>query len=346
MVGVQTPGLVVGDTVGVRYQVLERLGQGGTADVYRVRHKYLGAERALKVLNPRCAHVWRRLLDEGCVQSQLRHPNIVEVFDVMDVGGLPALVMELIEGPDLEQWIKIHEPALNEVLTVFRGIVTGVSHAHSNGVVHRDLKPPNILLGKGAYWLHPKIADFGLAKLRASTNGVRTHAGARLGTPGHMAPEQALDSSNVDWRADLYSLGTILYAMLWGMRPFKEGGALRLLHEVAQGKRVEERSRGEVVPHEVHRTLRALLQSDPARRPADCRAVLDMLDGEPQGMPVRGLQPDLEADQEPSIYDEATVRLPPPKPMGMLWLVAVLVAAGGVGLGVLVVVLAMSWQVP
>jgi hypothetical protein len=269
--------LVPGEEV-ERYEVLRTLGAGGMAQVVLVRHTALGTLHALKVLTLAGPGLADRLLAEGRVQAQLRHPNVVAVSDVITVKGMPALVLEYVDGPDLERWIAEAPPDPVEAERLFRGIVAGVAAAHAAGHIHRDLKPANVLLatGEGGERV-PRIADFGLVKalaIQADTAG-RTRAGLPLGTPQYMAPEQIRSAADVDRRADIWSLGCILYELVTHTQAFP-GEDL-----VDVWERASQRRRGPVpegTPAHLVTTIDRCLQPDPDRRPADCEAVLALLD--------------------------------------------------------------------
>src|SRR5262245_35627495 len=148
-----------------RYVVEGLLGEGGMAEVYRVRHATLGSLHALKILKVQAPTVRARLLAEGRAQAALRHPNLVAVTDVIEVDGAPPLVLDFVDGPWLEAWLVDHRPSPREAEQLFLGIVAGVERAHRAGLVHRDLKPGNVLLERGDDGvLVPKVTDFGLAK--------------------------------------------------------------------------------------------------------------------------------------------------------------------------------------
>lgn len=210
------------------------LGEGGMAVVYRVRHQQLDTRHALKILTVPSRKIQDRLIQEGKVQAALRHPNIVQVTDIINVNGAPGLVMEYIAGPSLDTLIKNVDLELDHVDALARGILAGVQAAHEQGVLHRDLKPANILLDITDEGLVPKVADFGLAKLVGqSTGGTRT--GATMGTPSYMAPEQIEDAKAVDARADIFSLGAILYELATGRRAFEGENIYAILCKVKEG---------------------------------------------------------------------------------------------------------------
>jgi serine/threonine-protein kinase len=229
--------LVSGSHVGGRYAVEEAIAKGGMALVYRVRHLELGSVHALKVLAIAGPDVKERLLQEGRVQARLRHPNIVAVTDVVDVGGLPGLVMELVDGPDLHAWRADADPTVEQVLDLFRGIVSAVAAAHERGLVHRDLKPGNVLVDRTREGLVPMVTDFGLARARERPveAGILTGEGVPIGTPSFMAPEQIHDARNADERADIWALGGILYFLLAGRPAFQGRTVYEIMTRVSGG---------------------------------------------------------------------------------------------------------------
>ncbi len=214
--------LDIGAQVGP-YQVLSHLGRGGTADVYEVRDARDDSLHALKVVHHPDPRVRARIHREGQAQQAVRHPNVVAVTDLVWVDGEAGLIMELVRGPTLETFLATESPLdLPLVDALGEGIVRGVQAAHRAGRLHRDLKPANVLLAPtGESWI-PKVADFGLTKLTdpVGTQLGRTETGILMGTPGYMAPEQARDARSVDVRADVFSLGCVLYEIATGQRAF------------------------------------------------------------------------------------------------------------------------------
>ncbi|MFM2163531.1 MAG: hypothetical protein RLZZ383_3043 [Pseudomonadota bacterium] len=212
-----------GDIIDGRYEVETLLGEGGLSLVWRVRHRDLGSAHALKLLRVARPALAERLLIEGRIQAQLRHPHLVAVTDIVHHGGQVGLILELVEGTSLAEWMLAHGPTdLDTALSLLAPVFAGVAAAHQAGVLHRDLKPGNILLAETPHGLVPKVTDFGIAKVfdgdaAGEPNG--TLAGTMLGTPGYLAPEQAVDASRVDARADVYALGAIAYELLTGALP-------------------------------------------------------------------------------------------------------------------------------
>jgi len=273
-----------------RYTVDQLLGSGGMAVVYRVRHNQLGSFHALKVLTHTSPGIHERLLQEGRVQASLRHPNVVAVTDVIDVDGAPGLVMEYVDGPALDAWLSGHRPDLDTAERLFRGIVAGVAAAHAQGLVHRDLKPANVMLApQSAGQMLPKVADFGLAKaLFAEESGPHaTRSGVTMGTPAYMAPEQIRDAKNVDHRADVFSLGCMLYELVCGRPPFVGPDLLSIFNAVATGSFPPAASLVPDLPPRIHRAIHGALTVEKERRIQDCTGLLYVLDGhEPEAAPA------------------------------------------------------------
>lgn len=212
-----------GQQVDGRYVIEAEIGEGGLAKVYRVRHLELGSIYALKVLLIRKRSLADRLLLEGRIQAQLKHPNVVAVLDVIRHDGQFGLLMEYVDHLSLEELIQRRGRVSVEVaLDLFAPVLAGVHAAHRAGVLHRDLKPSNVLLARTTAGLVPKVSDFGIAKVVADGLDGSTREGVAMGTPGYMAPEQVLDARSVDARTDIFALGSILYELLTGQRAFAD----------------------------------------------------------------------------------------------------------------------------
>lgn len=222
-----------GERIG-QYELLEPIGAGGSASVWRARHTLLGSEHAVKLLQAPSAEVASRLLREGRVQARLRHPNIVPVTDLVQSEERVALVMEYIAGGTLlERLQRGGAMPPEEALRVFAGMLAGLKVAHQAGVLHRDLKPANVLMDAG----RPRIADFGLARVTESTPDPKlTREGFAMGTPGYMAPEQWADPTHIDERADLFAMGVMLYELLTCRSPFTGQSAAEVLQNTVVGR--------------------------------------------------------------------------------------------------------------
>ncbi|MCB9764106.1 MAG: tetratricopeptide repeat protein [Alphaproteobacteria bacterium] len=256
-----------------RYVVEQVLGEGGMAIVYQVRHRLLGTAHALKVLYSTRTRP-QDLIAEGLIQARLDHPNLLPVRDVLDVAGAPALLLPLVEGPSLKGLLAVTRLKPDQAAGLLRGITLGVEAAHAQGLVHRDLKPGNVLLDLRRGGVVPRVSDFGVAARLAD---LKHASGPVVGTPAYAAPEQ-LAGGAVDQRADLWSLGCVLYEMLAGTGPFGEGGLSALLERVQRGDLTPLADRAPDTPAPLVELVDALLYVDPARRLPSARALLTRLE--------------------------------------------------------------------
>jgi serine/threonine-protein kinase len=214
---------LIGQTIDDRYEVVQTLGEGGMGTVYEVRHKSLKRSFAMKVLRRDLAQdeeLAARFTQEAKATAAIRHPHVVSISDFGNVhDGRPYFVMELLDGTTLSDLIKTCGPipALRGARIVSK-VARGLAAAHAAGVVHRDLKPENVVLLPGDGDDDVRIVDFGAAMLQGQTR--LTKAGIVFGTPHYMSPEQA-SGEKVDHRADIYSLGVIMYEMFTGRVPFE-----------------------------------------------------------------------------------------------------------------------------
>ena len=224
---------LVGRSVGP-YQILEKIGQGGMATVYKGFHAELDRYVAIKVLAgalPTTPELIQRFQREAKTIAALRHPNIVQVFDFGPLEGTHYLGMEYVEGSDLQAEMnrrreesQAFEP--DEIVHLLSAVAAALDYAHGQGVIHRDVKPGNILLTSGG---QPILTDFGLATLRRTRATLITTIGQNvLGTPEYTAPEQALDAQAASAQSDIYSLGCILYEMVSGHLPFEADSPLSI----------------------------------------------------------------------------------------------------------------------
>lgn len=202
-----------------RYTVLEPLGSGGMATVYKARDKQTGAVRAIKVLDESLAHrseVLKRFELEAATMDRLSHPHIVPLHDVCLDGEYRFIVMDFIDGESLVDRMERKRLTPEEALEVMIPVLDAIQTAHDNGVVHRDIKPHNILISRAG---HVFISDFGIARCIDETDMSLTRTGMVMGTWAYMAPEQRADAKGVDLLADIYSLGATLYAAVTSKTP-------------------------------------------------------------------------------------------------------------------------------
>ena len=249
--------LAAGDEVD-RYEIVGLLGEGGMASVYLVRHRLLGSEHVLKVLSLSGKGLAERLMDEGRVQAALRHPNVVEVTDVVLTHGAPGLIMRYVRGPSLDALLDERRLTLDEVRLLVPRILAGVRAAHELGFVHRDLKPANVLLSVERGGVVPQVADFGLVKRTDGHN--RTASGATMGTPQYLAPEQIRGADKADARADLFSMGAVCYELLCGRPPFDADNVYDILTQVSELDFVPLHERAPDVPEPMLAAVAAALQ--------------------------------------------------------------------------------------
>jgi tRNA A-37 threonylcarbamoyl transferase component Bud32 len=211
-----------------RYPILEELGQGAMGTVYRGRDEMLDRDVALKVMSKGLAdaHARERFLREAKAAARLQHPNIVVVYELGVHEGAPFMVLELLEGVDLQRAIDSGiRPDPRATLPVVLQLLAGLGHAHEHGIVHRDVKPSNVFLPFGR---PAKIMDFGVARLAGAGT---TTAGVVVGTPNYMSPEQA-SGGEIDGRSDLFSAGLILYELVTGEKAYQADTFVAILYKI------------------------------------------------------------------------------------------------------------------
>ena len=269
-----------GDVIDGRYEVVANLGEGSMAEVFHVRHLKLGSEHALKVLKLEHPSIRERMAREGQYQAKLKHPNIVNVSDVVPMGDDAGLVMEFIDGGSLAELLNGHRLNDKQIDALATGMMDGLEAAHQAGLIHRDLKPANILLARDGKRLVPKITDFGLAKALDSS-ATLTKSGVMMGTPAYMAPEQIHDAKHVDQRADLFSLGAILYHMVAGRRPFDDPNIANVLTAVLDGEYPPLAQTAPDLPPHRAKAIEAALEVEVEDRVATCAELRRLWNGTP-----------------------------------------------------------------
>src|SRR5580704_1902322 len=274
-----SPGSPVeeGVLLGERYEILKRLGEGGMGAVYKARDHELDRLVALKVIRPELAghpDILRRFKQELILARQVTHKNVVRIFDLSTADGRKFNTMDFIDGRDLKS-VLIERGKLppSEVVPIAQQICRGLEAAHVEGVVHRDLKPQNIMLdAAGRVWL----MDFGLARSMELSGLTRT--GVLMGTPDYMSPEQAR-AEKVDVRSDLFSLGIIFFEMLTGRLPFMADTLMAKLLQRVQQKAVAVTEIDPTIPPEISAVVAKCLEPDVTKRYQTIRAILDDLGG-------------------------------------------------------------------
>ncbi|MEX0170798.1 serine/threonine-protein kinase [Streptomyces sp. LMG1-1-1.1] len=262
--------------IGSKYLLEEPLGRGATGTVWRARQREAaGAEAAvagqpgetvaIKVLKEELANdadIVMRFLRERSVLLRLTHPNIVRTRDLVVEGDVLALVMDLVEGPDLHRYIRENGPLTPVAASLLTAqIADALAASHADGVVHRDLKPANVLLAEQGGQMHPMLTDFGIARLADSPGLTRTHE--FVGTPAYVAPESAEGRPQTS-AVDIYGAGILLYELVTGRPPFAGGTALEVLHRHLS----EEPRRPSTVPDPLWTVIERCLSKDPDRRPS------------------------------------------------------------------------------
>ncbi|MEU5902247.1 serine/threonine-protein kinase [Streptomyces venezuelae] len=262
--------------VGSKYLLEEPLGRGATGTVWRARQRETaGAEAAvpgqpgetvaIKVLKEELANdadVVMRFLRERSVLLRLTHENIVRTRDLVVEGDLLALVMDLVDGPDLHRYLRENGPFTPVAAALLTAqIADALAASHADGVVHRDLKPANVLLKQDSQGMHPMLTDFGIARLADSPGLTRTHE--FVGTPAYVAPESAEGRPQTS-AVDIYGAGILLYELVTGRPPFSGGSALEVLHQHLSA----EPRRPSTVPDPLWTVIERCLDKDPDRRPS------------------------------------------------------------------------------
>jgi serine/threonine protein kinase len=262
-----------------KYQILELIGRGGMAEVYKARHvdldnlvtiKSIRVERFPPEILP---NVVKRFQNEAKKMAQLSHPNIVKVTDYGTYKSVPYFVMDYLPNGTLKQYLGEPMPYL-QAARLLLPIADALAYAHSEGVIHRDVKPANILISKNG---KPMLSDFGIAKVIDSekTHGL-TATGASIGTPEYMAPEQAI-GKKIDHHVDIYSLGVIFYELITGHRPFKADTPVELVVKQMRDPLPPPSLYVDNLPGEVEKFLSTALANEPSQRFADMNAMVKAL---------------------------------------------------------------------
>lgn len=262
----------IGKMLDNRYEILDVVGSGGMAVVYKARCHRLNRLVAVKILKNELAQdaeLRRRFHDESQAVAMLSHPNIVAVYDVSKSDDVEYIVMELIDGITLKQYMQQRGGVLpwREALHFITQIVKALGHAHSRGIIHRDIKPHNIMVLRDG---SVKVADFGIARFTASQNTLTQEA---LGSVHYISPEQAR-GSHIDARSDLYSAGVVLYEMLTGRLPYEGDSPVAVAIQHINSIPLSPRELNPDIPEALEKITMKAMASDPAKRYPSADAML------------------------------------------------------------------------
>jgi serine/threonine protein kinase len=255
------------------YRLVQKLGEGGMGEVFIAEHSMLGRRAAVKVLRPEFSHrqdIVARFFNEARAATQISDPGIVQIFDFGQAqDGSAYIVMELLDGETLDRrMVRQQVLPIPEALRLVRQVASSLATAHSRGIVHRDLKPENIFIVRDpevAGGERTKILDFGIAKLYGDQQ-VKTQTSAVMGTPTYMSPEQCRGSGQVDHRADIYSLGCVLYVLVTGRMVFEAEGTGDLIAMHLREMPAPPSAKAAWVPAALDRLILRCLAKNPAER--------------------------------------------------------------------------------
>ena len=293
-----------GKTLAERYELADRIGSGGMGTVWRAHDTLLGRDVAVKLLHEGLASdaaFAERFRREARAAAKLGHPNIAAVYDTGEHDGVPFIVMELVDGESLHVHIK-RDGALTvrDTVLITRPVLAALNHAHARGLVHRDMKPGNVLIARSG---DIKVVDFGIAKGIGEGTSV-TRTGALMGTAAYLSPEQ-VEGNQATPRSDLYALGCLMFAALTGAPPYDGDSAVAVAMRHLRDPVPSVRARRPDVPVPLERVIERALQKDPARRFGSA-AEMDTA--------LRNISPGSLPDTEPTVVmpaAETTVAMSP-----------------------------------
>jgi len=259
-----------------RFEISSVLGQGAMGVVYLAHDPDIDRPVAIKTIHPEAARgesgaeIEARFLKEAKLAGRLQHPSIVTVFDVGRDKDLYFIAMEYVDGKPLTRYLGGEELPLAAKVAIIRQAAEALAHAHERDVVHRDVKPGNILIGKDG---RVKVTDFGIGKFTSATTSDMTRTGQMIGSPAYMSPEQ-IRGEKIDGRSDLFSLGVVLYELLTGARPFPGESITTLVYQILHTEPRDPREIRSDLPIATREVMARLLAKQPERRPADAREFL------------------------------------------------------------------------
>src|SRR5690348_14805877 len=261
-----------GNVIGKRYEVLHLLGEGGMGAVYKVRDRELERFVALKVIRPELAarpEILQRFKQELILARQVTHKNVIRIFDLGEADSVKFITMEFIEGQDLKCLLRERgKLSPDETMKIMAQVCRALEAAHNEGVIHRDLKPQNIMLDSQG---RVTVMDFGIAR-STEMNGM-TQTGAFVGTPEYMSPEQAM-GEHVDARSDLFTLGIIFYELLTGDTPFRADTFYAMLLNRTTRKARPPIEVDPSIPQQINEVVVRCLETSPDQRYQSAREIL------------------------------------------------------------------------
>lgn len=250
-----------------KYKIVGEIARGGMGIVYKAVHPSLRRFVIIKKLTMRGnASVRERFKREARILLDLHHANIVHLFDYFTEASFHYIVLEYVDGMSLDKYLKKRGKLSCQLsMLIFRDACLALKYAHENGIVHRDIKPGNILISKHG---DVKLADFGIASTEkeTTTDSELTQAGVTLGTPSYMPPEQFSDTKSVDNRADIYAMGVMLYEIITGKKPFPGTFSPETITLIQKGKYIAPDKLDKTIPHEISTLIKKMIQPNPKRR--------------------------------------------------------------------------------
>jgi serine/threonine protein kinase len=263
-----------------KYEVVEEIGRGGMGVVYKAIDPHIGRIVAIKTrkfdaddLGSTPGNLHKRFFREAHSAGSLSHPNIVRIYEAAEDEGQFFIVMEYVEGQSLEDLIQTKKKkTLEEIIGLIYQVAEGLECAHQKGIIHRDIKPGNILIDRNG---RPRIVDFGIARSTASTLSQST---ILMGTPFYMSPEQ-IAGKKVDHRSDIFSLGVVFYEMLTGLKPFLGEEITAIIYKIVNEEPPSVRIVHEWIPEEIDQIISKMIAKSPGSRYSSCRSLIQDLDG-------------------------------------------------------------------
>src|SRR5690349_11287925 len=260
-----------------RFRVVQRIGGGGFGTVYLVEDLVVNEQLVLKILSPQLSldpNMIRRFVQELKLTRRISHPNVIRIYDLVDLEGAHAISMEFFAGADLGAMLREHGPlSPSRAMHIAEQTLEGLAAAHAAGILHRDIKPANLLVGEGDL---VKIVDFGLASMGHSPHSRLTQSGILVGTPEYISPEQ-ITGGDIDTRCDLYSLGVVLYEAMSGQQPFSGANAVNVLFQHLEATVPPLSSVAAGIPPAVNDVVMKAMSRMVGDRPASAQAMLEMV---------------------------------------------------------------------